>query len=93
MNVLSPTFAIPVPNREFGILASDQLLTRAAQALEGLVAAVRELPGFPLETRARVSVLGETQETVATVTTIRVGPQPASLFEVPGGWRLEAEKP
>jgi hypothetical protein len=65
----------------------------AAQALFGLVAAVRELPGFPLETRARVSVLGETQETVATVTTIRVGPQPASLFEVPAGFRLEAEKP
>ncbi len=65
----------------------------AAQALEGFVAAVRELPGFPLETRTRVSVLGETQETVATVTSIRVGPQPASLFEVPAGWRVEAEKP
>jgi len=57
------------------------------------VAAVRGLPGFPLETRTRVSVLGETQETVATVTSIRVGPQPASLFDVPGGWRVEIEKP
>lgn len=65
----------------------------ASQALEGLVAAVRELPGFPLETRTRVSVLGETQETVATVTSIEVGPQPASLFEVPAGWRVEKEKP
>jgi hypothetical protein len=65
----------------------------AAQALGGLVAAVRELPGFPLETRTRVSVLGETQETVATVTKVRVGPQPAELFEVPAGWRLEVEKP
>jgi hypothetical protein len=65
----------------------------AAQALEGLVAAVRELPGFPLETRTRVSVLGETQETVATVTAVRVGPQPASLFDVPEGWRVEREKP
>jgi hypothetical protein len=55
------------------------------------VAAVRELPGFPLETRTRVSVLGETQETVATVTKVQVGPQPAALFEVPAGWRLEAE--
>ena len=35
----------------------------AAQALPGLVAAIRELPGFPLETRTRVSVLGESQET------------------------------
>ena len=65
----------------------------AAQALPGLVAAIRELPGFPLETRARVSVLGETQETVSTVTKIRVGPQAASLFEVPGGWRIEQNTP
>ncbi len=65
----------------------------AAQALGGLVAAIRELPGFPLETRTRVSVLGETHETVATVTAVRVGPQPAELFEVPAGWRLEREKP
>jgi hypothetical protein len=57
------------------------------------VAAVRDLPGFPLETRTRVAVLGETQETVATVTKIHLGPQPASLFEVPAGWRVEAEKP
>jgi hypothetical protein len=76
-----------------GVFADFLEWSGAAQALSGLVAAVRELPGFPLETRARVSVLGETQETVATVTTIRVGPQPASLFEVPPGWRLEAEKP
>ena len=65
----------------------------ASQALPGLVAAIRELPGFPLETRARLSVMGESQETLSTITRIRVGPQPASLFEVPAGWRLEAEKP
>lgn len=65
----------------------------AAQALPGLVAAIRELPGFPLETRARVSVLGETQETLSTVTKIRVGPQEASLFEVPSGWRVQPSAP
>jgi len=65
----------------------------AAQALPGLVAAIRELPGFPLETRARVSVLGETQETLSTVTKIRVGPQQASLFEVPSGWRVQPSAP
>ena len=65
----------------------------AAQALPGLVAAIRELPGFPLETRTRVSVLGETQETLSTVTKIRVGPQPESLFEVPGGWRVQQNSP
>jgi len=76
-----------------GVFADFLEWSGAAQALEGLVAAVRELPGFPLETRTRVSVLGQTQETVATVTSIRVGPQPASLFDVPAGWRVEAEKP
>jgi Domain of unknown function (DUF4412) len=65
----------------------------AAQALPGLVGAIRELPGFPLETRTRVSVLGETQETVSTVTKIRLGPQPAELFEVPAGFRVEKVVP
>ena len=65
----------------------------AAQALPGLVAAIRELPGFPLETRTRVSVLGETQETLSTVTKIRVGPQAESLFEVPSGWRVQPSAP
>ena len=65
----------------------------AAQALPGLVAAVRELPGFPLETRTRVSVLGESQETLSTVTKIAVGPQPETLFEVPSGWRVQPSSP
>jgi hypothetical protein len=65
----------------------------AAQALPGLVAAVRELPGFPLETRTRVEVLGETQETLATVTRVRLGAQPPELFEVPQGFRVEPLAP
>jgi hypothetical protein len=76
-----------------GVFADFLEWSGAAQALGGLVAAIRELPGFPLETRTRVSVLGETQETIATVTAIHVGPQPAELFEVPAGWRVESEKP
>jgi hypothetical protein len=63
----------------------------AAQALGGLVAEIRRLPGFPLETRAKVSVLGQVQDTVSTVTAIRVGPQPPALFEVPAGWRVVPE--
>ena len=51
-----------------GVFADFLEWSGAAQALGGLVAAIRELPGFPLETRTRVSVLGETQETIATVT-------------------------
>jgi hypothetical protein len=65
----------------------------AAQALPGLVEAVRELPGFPLETRTRVNVLGKTQESVSTVTKIRLGPQPAELFEVPAGFRVQKVSP
>ena len=76
-----------------GVFADFLEWSGAAQALSGLVAAVRELPGFPLETRTRVSVVGETQETIATVTAIRVGPQPAEQFEVPAGWRVEHDKP
>jgi hypothetical protein len=39
----------------------------------------------------RVSVLGEMQETVSTVTAIRVAAQPESLFDVPQGWTLVRE--
>jgi hypothetical protein len=77
-----------------GALFADFLeWSGAAQSLGPLLAAIRELPGFPLETRTRVSVLGETQETVATVTSISVSPQPAERFEVPPGFRLEREQP
>ena len=76
-----------------GVFADFLEWSGAAQALGGLVAAVRELPGFPLETRTRVSVLGETQETIVDRHAIRVGPQPAELFEVPAGWRVLREKP
>jgi hypothetical protein len=65
----------------------------AEQALSGLVAAHRRLPGVPHETRTRVSVLGEVQETVSTVTAVRVGPQPARRFEIPPGWRVVTVEP
>jgi hypothetical protein len=76
-----------------GVFADFLEWSGASQALGGVLAALRELPGFPLETRTRVSVLGDTQETIATVTAIRVGPQPAERFEVPAGWRVEHEEP
>jgi len=65
----------------------------AGSALGGLLVAIRALPGFPLETHTRVDVFGEVEETVSTVTAIEVGPQPAALFEVPEGFRLEGEDP
>lgn len=63
----------------------------AAQALSGLVGALRALPGFPLETRMRVDVLGQVKETVSTVTLIRAADIPRERFEVPAGWRLVKE--
>ena len=65
----------------------------ARRSLGGLLAHIRALAGFPLQTRTRVDVLGEIRETVSTVTAIDVGPQPGALFEVPAGWRVEIETP
>jgi hypothetical protein len=65
----------------------------AGQAMAGFLAEMRKLPGFPLETRARVSVRGQTLETVSTVTKLLVGPHPRALFETPAGWRVERETP
>jgi hypothetical protein len=61
--------------------------------MTALLGELRRLPGFPLETRAQVDVMGELQETISTVTLVKVGPQPAALFEVPLGYRLVRAKP
>lgn len=67
----------------------------AGQSMGALLAEVRKLRGFPLETRSRVTVLDRLQETVSTITRVQVGPQPRALFEVPAGYRVvaEAEEP
>ncbi len=65
----------------------------ANEALGGLLAELRKLPGFPLETRARVKALDHVHETVSTVTRVKVGPQPMSLFEPPKGFTVQAEEP
>lgn len=63
----------------------------ATQSLAGFVEELRKLPGFPLETRSRVTVLGDVQETLSTVTRLKVGPAERRLFEPPPGYRLEPE--
>jgi hypothetical protein len=65
----------------------------ASQSLAGLMGELRRLPGFPLETRSRVTVLGKVHETVSTVTKVKVGPLAAALFERPGDYPLQAEPP
>jgi hypothetical protein len=40
-----------------------------------------------------VTVLGRVHETRSTVTLVKVGPHPASLFLPPAGYRIVAEPP
>lgn len=65
--------------------------TGAEQALGPVLSEIRKLPGFPLETRTRVTAGGEVQETVSTVTRIKVGTQPLGLFDPPLDYVLERE--
>jgi hypothetical protein len=65
--------------------------TGAATSLGPIVDALRALSGFPLETRSRVMVLGEPQETRTTVIRVRVGPLAAQLFDVPPGFKVVRE--
>jgi hypothetical protein len=63
----------------------------ADQSLAGLVPEVRQLEGFPLETRSRTVVDGRVYETRAVVTSVKVGPLDPALFEVPPAFKLESE--
>jgi hypothetical protein len=63
----------------------------AAESMAGFLEELRKLPGFPLQTRSRVTVLGAVQETLSTVTRVKVGPVERRLFEPPPGYRLEAD--
>jgi len=64
----------------------------ASQSLAGLLSEVQKLPGFPLETRSRITVLGQVTETLSTVTKVMLGRHRADLFELPQGYRLVQEK-
>ena len=66
--------------------------TGADASLGGLVGALQDLRGFPLETRTRVSVMGEIHETVSTVTRLTLQTPAPALFEVPAGFTLVREK-
>jgi hypothetical protein len=81
------------PDLPVGVNAFADFLewSGAAQSLAGLVQELRKLPGFPLETRSRVSVLGDVQETLSTVTRVKVGPADRRLFDPPAGYRLESD--
>lgn len=63
----------------------------ASDSLGPLLGEIRKLPGFPLQSRSRVSVMGATQETLATVTKVKLGAHPAGTFDPPAGWRVEEE--
>jgi hypothetical protein len=63
----------------------------AADSLGPFLGEIRGLQGFPLQSRSRVTVMGVTHETVATVTRVKVGPHAADVFEPPAGYRLVEE--
>jgi hypothetical protein len=65
----------------------------ASEALGPLLKEIRALPGFPLQTRSRVNLLGEVHETVSTVTRVEVGPSRPALFEPPPEYRVVNEPP
>ena len=64
----------------------------ASESLRGLLGEIRKLPGFPLETRSRISILGDVQETVSTVTKVKLGGVPTALFEPPAGYAVRHEE-
>ena len=76
-----------------GVSAFTEFLewSGAAESMSGFIEELRKLPGFPLQTRSRVTVLGAVQETLSTVTRVKVGPVERRLFEPPAGYRLEAD--
>ena len=83
------------PNLPVGIATFAEFLewTGASASLGGLVSALEDLKGFPLETRTRVSVLGEVHETLSTVTRLTLDPGASALFEVPAGYTTVREAP
>lgn len=60
----------------------------AGQSLGSMLDELRKLSGFPLETRLRAKVNGESVATITTVTKIELGPLTPALFEVPAGFRM-----
>src|SRR5258708_38900897 len=83
------TEAIPVG---VGAFADFLEWSGASQSLGALLTEIRQLPGFPMQTRSRITVLGRGHETSSTITRILVGPQPRAQFEVPPGYRLVPAK-
>jgi hypothetical protein len=65
--------------------------TGAAASLGPIVDALRAVEGFPLETRSRVMVLDQAQETRSSVTRVKVAPLAPELFEVPKGYAVVKE--
>jgi len=81
------------PSVPVGVEAFADLLhwSGADASLAPLLDRLRELRGFPLETRSRVTILGEPHETLSTVTKLVVGPVDSRLFAPPAGWSEEPD--
>jgi hypothetical protein len=63
----------------------------ANQSMGGIMAELRRLPGFPMETHSHVTILQHSQDTVSTVTVLRVGAVDPALFEPPADYQVISE--
>jgi hypothetical protein len=84
------------PDLPSGVEAFQAFLgwSGADQTLRSFLAALRQLPGLPLETRARVRSGASVRETLARISVVSLGPVQPGLFEPPAGYRrVEDESP
>jgi hypothetical protein len=88
-SIRSATTALPVGIETF---AGFLEWSGAADSLGPFLDEIRRLPGFPLQSRSRVTVLGEARETLATVTRVKAGPHAAGVFDPPAGYRMVDEE-
>ncbi len=58
-----------------------------APGMEEMQAKFKDMRGIPLSSRTSVSVLGRNSETTSEVTEIKKGPIPASVWEIPAGFK------
>jgi hypothetical protein len=88
-------FLAPIPGLGMDAFAEFLEWSGANQSMGGLMAALKGLPGFPMETRSHVKVLGHDQDAISTLSLLRRGPIDPALFESPRDYTVvhEGESP
>jgi|SRR5579862_5910860 len=84
-------FVAPIPGLGIDAFAEFLEWSGANQSMGGIMEALKTLPGFPMETRSHVSVLGHSQDAISTLSLLRRGPIDPSLFEPPKDYKVVNE--